>query len=1293
VISYLLSSLRNRDFILKKGGFMKKILGLIFLAHLFSAVSAFATCADNYSNMATQINLCNGYSPQGCPNFYDRSYATQEVDAFGNLNAFCIKWYCNGGNPVQASKTSIAQIPASCRNGTATSSLPALNNEAPICRSGSIIQSENKTVGENISIAGASFSLSYFTQWVKGHANDYTIVSKLGGSGVRSQVSGYDVKVYNEIGTQVDHQTFAATTPEYDYTWNGLNSSSVETWGALKYQVVLTENASDFNSVITFYGVVGNLKSKKLGLGGWVPNIWNFYDVTSLTLIRGDGSLKKLPAAATVITGGYRLPEDGAGLVYYFDSLGRITQTKSGKTGTALYTFAYDSNGYLSTITEPFSKVTTFNRDSYGNLTSIVAPNGKTTNVTLDSNGYLATVTNPASEVFSMTYLSSGGLLQTFTKPNSSVSTMAYDSLGNLVSDTHSGGYSTTLGISGANLTLTSPMGRVTTSTSNDTGGTRNLTQTEPNSVVTASKISSTYVENSSRSFKVASYFGNDPRFGNLARAFTQKTVYDFGLRQSNFTNTVSLSNSLDPFSIITMTNKETLGSGTTAIEYTSTYTGSTGTISDSTKLGRTHTRTIDSYERPTSDQIGNLTTVNYTYTNDLLTQVQQGVRTTTFAYDSTTNWLTSITNPLSEVIQFGYDSAGRLTSKTLPDSRVINYVYDFQGNLTSITPPSKPVHLFTLNSRELLSAYQPPALDLINNYNTTYSYNNDNQLTLITRADGQTITYNYGSTNGKLTSITGSFGTYTPTFDGSGYLSQMVGPNNFSNYFYYNYNQPSSVNYYLSGSSLGSYSRTSNNFGQVTSDTVNGATGTRAISYTYDNDELVTVAGDISLAYNIPNGQLTGTTLSTLTDSYTYNSFGEVTAYTASNSGTAIYSYTLTRDNLGRITEKVETLNGVTSTFDYTYDSAGRLTQVNKNSVTIATYSYDSNSNRNGGAIGGVTTSASYDDQDRMTAYNVNTYTYNRNGELTSKYNTVSTQTTSYTYDVFGNLKQVVLPVKTINYDIDAIHQRIGRKNGSTLLGRYIYDANRRLIGELNSTNALTRRYIYASKKHVPDYFIDSAGEKYRMFSDNLGSIRLVVKLSTGTVMQLMEHDEFGRVVQDTSPGYQPFGFAGGIYDSDSGLVRFGTRDYDPETGRWTSKDPSLFSGGMNLFGYTNNDPINFIDSNGKNPVLVAVGIGAAVGAVANVTGSYAAGTLNRGNFLQTAGIGAFAGGAAVLTSGTAALATAGSLASILTAELGSGFIGTVAATGIDIGLTLLSNPPNPLPSAFPPKPKPVCQ
>jgi RHS repeat-associated protein len=70
------------------------------------------------------------------------------------------------------------------------------------------------------------------------------------------------------------------------------------------------------------------------------------------------------------------------------------------------------------------------------------------------------------------------------------------------------------------------------------------------------------------------------------------------------------------------------------------------------------------------------------------------------------------------------------------------------------------------------------------------------------------------------------------------------------------------------------------------------------------------------------------------------------------------------------------------------------------------------------------------------------------------------------------------------------------------------------------------------------------------------------------------------------------PFGFAGGLHDRDTGLVRFGFRDYDPDIGRWTAKDPILFLGGSyDLYGYVGDSPTAITDSAGlKGGVLIPI-------------------------------------------------------------------------------------------------------
>jgi RHS repeat-associated protein len=117
------------------------------------------------------------------------------------------------------------------------------------------------------------------------------------------------------------------------------------------------------------------------------------------------------------------------------------------------------------------------------------------------------------------------------------------------------------------------------------------------------------------------------------------------------------------------------------------------------------------------------------------------------------------------------------------------------------------------------------------------------------------------------------------------------------------------------------------------------------------------------------------------------------------------------------------------------------------------------------------------------------------------------------------------------------------------------------------------------------------------------VGTPRLLVNSATGAVAQRQDLDEWGHVTGDSSVGFQVFGFAGGIYDPDTGLVRFGARDYDPETGRWTAMDPIRFKGGdTSLYVYSLNDPINWNDPSGTIIPLIAYAGAAAVGIAVGV-------------------------------------------------------------------------------------------
>jgi RHS repeat-associated protein len=291
-------------------------------------------------------------------------------------------------------------------------------------------------------------------------------------------------------------------------------------------------------------------------------------------------------------------------------------------------------------------------------------------------------------------------------------------------------------------------------------------------------------------------------------------------------------------------------------------------------------------------------------------------------------------------------------------------------------------------------------------------------------------------------------------------------------------------------------------------------------------------------------------------------------------------------RDALGRITEKVETVDGASHTYEYAYDLAGRLIEVKTDGVVTGAYGYDGNGNRTSATVHGSTTSATYDAQDRLTAYGGIAFTYDANGALATRVENGLTPT--YSYDVLGNLRHVGLPNgHAIDYVIDGANRRVGKRVDGTLVQAFLYANALKPIAELDGNGNVVARFVYGSNPLVPDYVI-KGGTVYRVISDHLGSPRVVLDATTGAVAQRMDFDEWGKTVRDSNPGFQPFGFAGGIYDADTQLTRFGRRDYDARLGRWSLKDPSGFRGGPNVYAYCHGDPVNYLDRTGRASVAV---------------------------------------------------------------------------------------------------------
>ncbi len=545
------------------------------------------------------------------------------------------------------------------------------------------------------------------------------------------------------------------------------------------------------------------------------------------------------------------------------------------------------------------------------------------------------------------------------------------------------------------------------------------------------------------------------------------------------------------------------------------------------------------------------------------------------------------VTDPLARQALLAYDAADRVTTLTIPGGRVVGVTYDATGNVTSVTPPGQPAHAFGYTPVDLKSAYTPPVVP--GTGATTYIYNGDRQLELVTRPNGQTIDPAYDATTGRVATLTVPDGVYTYSYYPAGALPPaapgalssitMTVPLTSALAFACDGALPTTTTW--SGPVEGSVSRTYDNDFRVASTSVNGA---NAVSATYDADSPLTQAGALTLERNGPQGLVSKLTVGQVEEMRTYTSFGELATATATFNGAALLSLTYpTRDALGRITTQTKSVSGApTSTLAYGYDAAGRLQDVTRDGVPVApspAYTYDGNGNRL--TAPGLSGTPVYDAQDRLRVYGAATYDYTANGALLQK--TVGSAVTEYTYDILGNLRAVTLPNGTlIEYVIDAMRRRVGKRVNGTLVQAWLYDGQLRPIAELDASGAVASRFVYGTGTNIPDYMTKN-GATYRIIADHIGSPNLVVDATTGTIAQRMEYDEFGNVIVDTQPGFQPFGFAGGLYDADTGFVHFGARDYEPKIGRWTAKDPIRFDGGdPNLYGYALQDPINFSDPDG---------------------------------------------------------------------------------------------------------------
>jgi RHS repeat-associated protein len=585
--------------------------------------------------------------------------------------------------------------------------------------------------------------------------------------------------------------------------------------------------------------------------------------------------------------------------------------------------------------------------------------------------------------------------------------------------------------------------------------------------------------------------------------------------------------------------------------------------------------------------------------------KVMVGSITTTHTYDSRGNYETKTTDPQGRTIEttydddlgnvltekigtqttsYGYDGADRLTQVTDAQSGITKYEYDLNGNKTKVTNA--------------------------NNHTTTTQYNEWNQVKQTTDALNRAMTYQY---------------------DVSGNQTKVVYPNGNQVEIGYNaIHRQTSISH--NGKERYTFAYDPN--GNVTKETDEESGGTATFTYNADNKvKSVQETGNTTQYTYDKNANVTqrkhtvGDT--TLTQGYAYNSVDQLRNILFNGVNHAWFTYTETdqvasrktgdgtvtlnryngagdlveqtiSDKSGNLFDRVQytytaqgnlaTLVSRAGTIQYIYDSLDQLIHETRSDGTVYEYSYDATGNRlsqrkTQGETTTVTTYA-YDAADQLTAVDGVSYQHDENG------NRINDGLRSYTYDAENHLlsvqdKESGKTVASFTYRADGMRKTMTTASEKVT---FHYDENNNVAYETNENNQVIASYIFEGDHPVS---MTRNGKTYYYQLNSHGDV-VALTDSTGAKVATYEYDPYGVLLKKTGSVENPYLYAGYRYDAVTGVYYLQSRYYDPQTGRFLTRD--TFEGdetiplSQNQYTYAHNNPVMNTDPTGHfAPVIVA--------------------------------------------------------------------------------------------------------
>lgn len=633
---------------------------------------------------------------------------------------------------------------------------------------------------------------------------------------------------------------------------------------------------------------------------------------------------------------------------------------------------------------------------------------------------------------------------------------------------------------------------------------------------------------------------------------------------------------------------------------------------SNRTKTNLTTTYSYDGLGRVigiTEPRIGTTTTTYYTETGKIgqkNTVTDAAGNVTAYDYDSASGRLLWEKNALNQYTRYAYNTYGQVTNIWGDTQYPVEFGYDQYGQKTTMhtyrigtgwTGTTWPIGVIG----DVTTWTYDPASGVVTtkadaaNHSVTYSYTVDGKLASRTWARGIVTNYSYDSATGELLNV--DYADNTPDIT-------------------YTYNR------------LGKLS------------TVIDAVGTRTFAY---NDTFGLISETINGIYNKvinrsytatgAKGKVLGMSIGNIQNyAYAYDTYGRLNQITTP-AGDFNYTRLTDSDLVAQMTRP----NGIITTYAYE-PHRDLITEVNNGGISIFGYTNNAIGNRSSMSRSGTafptpdTVSYTYNDRSEVTGASSNVdqnynYTYNFDpiGNRTTsnlagtafaytsnnlnQYITINTE--QPTYDADGNMlirdgwTQVWNGendlIETSKGDIhltfayDYMGRRVEKKiyNSETLTKdiRFVYDSYK-LIEELDAINNNTslRRYTWQPASLIfdtPLSVYDVALAKTYCYHSDANKNVTELTDSGDTIAAHYEYSPFGQQTEQSGDyaAMNSFCISSEYFDSETKLAYYNYRYYDPQLGRWLSRDPIDEDGGLNLYVFAGNNGINKTDTNGLFP------------------------------------------------------------------------------------------------------------